>query len=338
MIFSVLDISILVLFFLIPIYTDLKYLKVKNNFLGVFFILAFLYLILKYLMGVVSLLSINILIINFVITLVFSFFLWIKKYISAGDAKMISVAALLIPYNFFNVEYINHFYFFSIFANIFILAFIFVLFISFFSKKKNKLKVPSIFSFEPRKKIKQVLTELVLLFYLIFFYQTLHISTLILLFFVVFLFSEVESYIEKKVKSYVYFSSFFVFLLFLLIKNFDFHIEMFVYLIVLRVFIRLVRIVLLDVNLKRAHPKKISELKLGQVIASSNSKLSSFYIERRLSSSDIVEIKKKISNKAIVFVEHPIPFTVFIVVGFVITILLKGMLIVDYNFFQLFFK
>lgn len=137
-------------------YTDIKYNKILNQWILLGLLIAFfLYLYLwiykdagQYVVG---------LIINGVIAFIIGYLLWYFKLWSAGDAKLFTVFALLMPFDFYSKSFIYFFPSFNLMINLFmpllmvlvILAIISTIKEIFFARKKiiNLLKIPNLKQF-----------------------------------------------------------------------------------------------------------------------------------------------------------------------------------------------
>lgn len=120
------------LLFLVPLaiiglicsYTDIKYNKIFNKWIAVASIyILFLYIALfvyTLITGEANINYIFILIINGLLALVGGYLLWNFKLWSAGDAKLFTVYAFLIPLNFYSKSYIPYFPSFNLLINLFI--------------------------------------------------------------------------------------------------------------------------------------------------------------------------------------------------------------------------
>jgi hypothetical protein len=139
------------LFFLIPLFiigiicsvSDIKYGKIKNLWIGIGFIwvtLLYSYLALKatvlspntnnvhYLLGMVT---------NGLLAIIIGFCMWSFKLWAAGDAKLFSLFAFLVPLNFYNNSYIPYFPALDLLTNTFCLIIFFLaLEASFFNLKE----------------------------------------------------------------------------------------------------------------------------------------------------------------------------------------------------------
>jgi len=144
--------SLIDLLFLIPIfiiggicsYTDIKYGKIRNNhikyglFSVVFIYIAFFlyynhqervfYFLLEMLL-------------NGFVALISGYLLWYFKLWSAGDAKLFTLFALLIPLQFYSGYYLKYFSVFVLLANTFIIIILFLIIEALIFFFKNRKKV-----------------------------------------------------------------------------------------------------------------------------------------------------------------------------------------------------
>ncbi len=152
------------LLFLIPLfiigtfcsYTDIRYKRIFNKwiiggFVYVFFLYCFLFF--KDNFYILNL------ILNGLISFLLGYSLWYFKLWSAGDAKLFSLYAFLIPLNFYSKSYVSYFPSFNLLINLFIpilliiiisaittsLRFIFRIIIE--NKKRKKIRIKDIFQF-----------------------------------------------------------------------------------------------------------------------------------------------------------------------------------------------
>ncbi len=113
--------------FLIPLtvigiicsYTDIKYKKIFNkwivsSFIYIFLLYCFLFLFLKDNVYIINL------ILNGVIAFLVGYLLWHFKLWSAGDAKLFSVYAFLMPLSFYSKSYVFYFPSFNLLVNLFV--------------------------------------------------------------------------------------------------------------------------------------------------------------------------------------------------------------------------
>lgn len=135
-------------------YTDIKYGKIFNNSIKLSFIyIFFLYISLFFYQSLTrEVYDIFPFILNGVIAFLLGFLLWHFKLWAAGDAKLFSVYAFLIPLQFYSKSYIKYFPSFNLLVNLFIpilLILIIVFLITLLKEgwksryKLKRLKLPS---------------------------------------------------------------------------------------------------------------------------------------------------------------------------------------------------
>ena len=140
--------------FLIPLFviggicafTDIKYGKIKNKWIKAGLIwTALLYLSLAF-SAVFSSQQENIsyileMAVNGSIALGVGYFLWQFKLWSAGDAKLFTLFAFLIPLKFYSASYLNYFPSFALLVNTFLLILLFLMGEALFFGLKNGFKL-----------------------------------------------------------------------------------------------------------------------------------------------------------------------------------------------------
>lgn len=121
------DLNLIYFLFLLPLaiigiscsYTDIKYGKIFNKWiiLGFIYIFCLYIFIFFFLEGKVYIFK---LILNGTIAFSAGYLLWYFKLWSAGDAKLFSVYAFLVPLNFYSKSYVLHFPSFNLLMNLFV--------------------------------------------------------------------------------------------------------------------------------------------------------------------------------------------------------------------------
>jgi len=153
------DISFTHVLFLIPLitigiicaYTDIRYNKILNQWILLGLLIAFFLYLYLWIYKDAGQYVVE-LIINGAISFIIGYLLWHFKLWSAGDAKLFTVFALLIPFDFYSKNFIYFFPSFNLMINLFIplfmvlaiLAIISTVKEAFVTRKKiiNLLKVP----------------------------------------------------------------------------------------------------------------------------------------------------------------------------------------------------
>ncbi len=134
------------LFFLLPLfiigiissYTDIKYNKIFNSLIilgllyGLWIIIALLLQNIFLLGEAENFIYIGKVFLNSFLALLVGYFLWYQKYWSAGDAKLFTVYALLLPLKFYDKSYFDYFPSFNLIINLF---FPVIIVLSFYSLK-----------------------------------------------------------------------------------------------------------------------------------------------------------------------------------------------------------
>ncbi|MCX6759180.1 MAG: hypothetical protein NT012_01230 [Candidatus Nealsonbacteria bacterium] len=121
------DLNLIYFLFLLPLaivgiscsYTDIKYGKIFNKWiiLGFIYIFCLYIFIFFFLEGRVYIFK---LILNGTIAFSTGYLLWYFKLWSAGDAKLFSVYAFLVPLDFYSKSYVLHFPSFNLLMNLFV--------------------------------------------------------------------------------------------------------------------------------------------------------------------------------------------------------------------------
>jgi Flp pilus assembly protein protease CpaA len=121
------DLNLIYFLFLLPLaiigiscsYTDIKYGKIFNKWiiLGFIYIFCLYIFIFFFLEGRVYIFK---LILNGTIAFSAGYLLWYFKLWSAGDAKLFSVYAFLVPLDFYSKSYVLHFPSFNLLMNLFV--------------------------------------------------------------------------------------------------------------------------------------------------------------------------------------------------------------------------
>lgn len=111
------------------IFTDFKYKKIYNNAIvagllyGLFFFIYFL-------IQEQNLLYIQSVLINFIISIILSYFFWFFKFWTAGNAKLFSLFCFLLPLSFYEHTNFPYFPSLNILINFFALLMVFLLVLS----------------------------------------------------------------------------------------------------------------------------------------------------------------------------------------------------------------
>ena len=140
--------------FLIPLFviggtcafTDIRYGKIKNKWIKAGLIwaallyLSLIFYTIFYLHQKENIGYILEMLINGLIALGVGYFLWQFKLWSAGDAKLFTLFAFLIPLNFYSNYYLNYFPSFILLVNTFLLIILFLVIKALFSSIKNRPK------------------------------------------------------------------------------------------------------------------------------------------------------------------------------------------------------
>ncbi len=172
------------LLFLIPLfiisgicsYTDLKYGKIFNRWIGFGFLwgifinttlLLYNFLFLSQKSNIQYFLEVNI---NAVIAFFVGYFIWHFGLWSAGDAKLFALCAFLLPLKFYSKSYLSHFPSFNLLINLFV-PLLFSLALSAFLggifevyKKKREIKIQKTFNLKSLLlKTKRIVLKLLLM-------------------------------------------------------------------------------------------------------------------------------------------------------------------------------
>ena len=140
--------------FLIPLFviggicafTDIRYGKIKNKWIKAGLIwaallyLSLIFYTIFYLHQKENIGYILEMLINGLIALGVGYFLWQFKLWSAGDAKLFTLYAFLIPLSFYSNYYLNYFPSFALLVNTFLLIILFLVIEALFSSIKNRPK------------------------------------------------------------------------------------------------------------------------------------------------------------------------------------------------------
>lgn len=156
-------------------YEDYKFGKIRNHYI----LLAVFYSIAINLVLVLKGISIpyQSIILNFIIAVIFGFFLWHLGIWTPGDAKLLAAFASLIPLNYYEIGFTNYFPSFTLLINTFVPIFLVLLFIviiktDWFHKKNAILHV-----LRPRLLLKQMLILFVLMWVVILLLRTIGIQS-----------------------------------------------------------------------------------------------------------------------------------------------------------------
>ncbi len=190
------------LFFLLPLfiigiissYTDIKYNKIFNSLIIIGLLYGFWIIIVLLLQNIFLLheaanfVYIGKVFLNAFLALLVGYFLWHQKYWSAGDAKLFTVYALLLPLKFYDKSYFDYFPSFNLIINLFFPVIIVLSLYSlkdFFSSLFERLTKKNIFFkqisirehyFNAIKELKKIGTLLINFIFFIIIIQTILFS------------------------------------------------------------------------------------------------------------------------------------------------------------------
>lgn len=308
----------------LSIFTDIKKKKIYNKVIFFGFVLGvilFLYFLINNYNGayLVSMLT------NFFISLFISYVLWFLNCWSAGDAKLFSLFCFLLPLSFYENSNYPFFPSFNILINLFIPVIIFLVFLSLVDVfKARNFNIKKCFDFSVSFiKASFIYIALFLIFKKIFgvflsenylFFQT---------FYFIFMFSTI-----KIVKNFLEKHFFLNYLLIFSTIGFCFYLlftgeESLVKTVFFRVYIFLAAIFLLRVLINNYIDKceteeiKSEDLKEGMVIILNNK-------TKKIDEENIDEMKKLPNIKTY----KVFPFSLFIFTAVIITIFIRGSLLV----------
>ncbi len=343
------ELNIFEIIFLIPIiligffclFTDIKEKKIYNKailfgfFYGLIFFLYF------------SIVAFNkdylvIAIINFVIAVLASYFLWFYNYWSAGDAKLFSLFCFLLPLDFYTNSNYPIFPGFSIMVNLVIpVAFLFLISSVFgiFSKKNGKIKIDSLVNlFSNFIKIFFVYVLLLLIVEKIFIFFDIYFLRsssfyIILILLIIFLYKTIISFLKRNIIiNYIVIFYSIGYSFFLILTDRSFIVEQIFY----RAFVFLGFLFLFKfivdnyINKIDVEKIKISDLKEGMVISEDDREKNKIAFEgnsEKLTLSDIDKIKYYCGESNYLNVCSKFSFAPYIFIAVIITIILRGSLL-----------
>ncbi|NTV41439.1 MAG: hypothetical protein HGA61_04160 [Candidatus Moranbacteria bacterium] len=121
-------ISIIFLMFVgsLVVVGDIKHKKIKNRFILLGFFGGSVIFLFGFLFGFIQLVYLRDVLINFFIALVVSYLFWLASFWPAGDAKLFSLFAFLLPLHYYRKSYLPFFPSITLLANVFIFAYAFL--------------------------------------------------------------------------------------------------------------------------------------------------------------------------------------------------------------------
>ncbi len=328
------------LFLFYILYDDFKRKKISNVVLLYFLVYIILVNIFQFYFSVISKADIVLNIIDFIISLFIAFLLWDQKMWAAGDAKLFAVIVLMLPISFYKVKYFGYFYSFGLLCNIFICAFVMIVFIqSFYLIRNNNIGVFfreviikhkkwfSGFKFQPLFQNFFLIFQLTLIRFFFDLPDGLYIIF-------VFLF---WSKLTERIPRNIFFSypslTFFLCLEIWLFQTIVFQIP-FIYLLVLFILLRILRNILdfVFLSLHRITAKRITikDVRPDQIFLKTQSFSFNKLVNKPISKNQSKWIKKHVKPEATLLLDTTFPFVFYIIVGLIVTIVLRGRILWDF--------
>lgn len=125
-------IAVILMLGIITSYTDIKFSKIRNKHLIIFFCCGIIFYSFCILFKKISLNEIKVSLINFVVGIFIAFFLWYAGSWSAGDAKLFSLYVFILPLFFYQIKSNT---FLTLFLNVVIPAALFLAFLLIYQLK-----------------------------------------------------------------------------------------------------------------------------------------------------------------------------------------------------------
>lgn len=336
-------------------YTDIRYKRISNYLTGSMFLLGCIYhsyLSLQYIINISSFLT------NVGLAILVGFLMYFSGLWSPGDSKLFIAVSSLIPINYYNYFIYINFPSLSIFINSFVPAFftlaLFLLFKTTLKQKKESLRnildLKFLFSF-------------FVIFFIFFnagnlivdyFFSMTNIAQnyFLAIIFYIFVYYLIKTYLGKQYQFLIYGVLFILSCWYVLTESYSFK-----YFIITFLSFLFLRFFFLDLSrfvlLKEV---KIHELKEGQVSAEVVFKVDNGYMKKPVNyfslvslsvdnlngeivvenepeglSKEDIKVLKDLSKKGCVkslLIQRSFPFAIFILIGLIITVVLKGNFII----------
>ena len=304
-------------------YSDIKYGKIKNFTIKAAFIFSFFLYLWLYIFGNVNKLLLTNTAINIMITSAISILLWLNSSWCAADAKLFIAYAFLIPLTTYQLGTIQYFESFGLLVNSFFPFLIFASFKALFqTSAKEKIKL---FNKKNLNEISNMAIKLFAVWWISSLLSNIFNITNMLVFYLLIFLIYYLANINKKIVYVIAILR--VILDYQTLSKSSFWIIFFAIVFTFGIFKLLVIDLLKEQNTKKISTNKLKKgMVVSQYIVAKLNKYKIDYKPEGISTKDINKIKK--SGIKTIIIEKTIPFAPFMFLGAIITLLVKGNIVV----------